>query len=337
MSAVAKVQGTKIAAVMRHEFGEVKVSSISNKHKAMIEYLFDMQGGFFFGFTNRTFQSFMLLNADVDVYDAPEYMGVESKANKFRKFLEIGSDETVGKVLLALLQTRDESIDRQRDENDEHVDRYENYAVEIKQVAQAMCSGAMLPASNEDRLNTTLLEASRVLNDIIRSCETVCINQDCNYGKLENQINDYIRDLLEARGYSQIRDQSRHGVSSNGGSAGEVDLLLKKDDKEVAIVEGLKLASVDKAYIKEHIDKAIVNYNPLGTSTFIIAYAGAADFAGLWNRLYSYLTSYEYPIEVKRELKELVQTSAAIKCAEILLNKDAFVFPLYFLAVNIGR
>ena len=121
------------------------------------------------------------------------------------------------------------------------------------------------------------------------------------------------------------------------GSAGEVDLLLKKDDKEVAIVEGLKLASVDKAYIKEHIDKAIVNYNPLGTSTFIIAYAGAADFAGLWNRLYSYLTSYEYPIEVKRELKELVQASAAIKCAEILLNKDAFVFPLYFLAVNIGR
>jgi hypothetical protein len=99
----------------------------------------------------------------------------------------------------------------------------------------------------------------------------------------------------------------------------------------------LKLASVDKAYIKEHIDKAIVNYNPLGTSTFIIAYAGAADFAGLWNRLYSYLTSYEYPIEVKRELKELVQASAAIKCAEILLNKDAFVFPLYFLAVNIGR
>ena len=113
--------------------------------------------------------------------------------------------------------------------------------------------------------------------------------------------------------------------------------LLKKDGKEVAIVEGLKLASVDKAYIKEHIDKAIVNYNPLGTSTFIIAYADAVDFAGLWNRLYSYLTSYEYPIEVKRELKELVQTSAAIKCAEILLNKDTFVFPLYFLAVNIGR
>ena len=217
------------------------------------------------------------------------------------------------------------------------MDRYENYAVEIKQVAQAMCSGAMLPASNEDRLNTTLLEASGVLNDIIRSCETVCINQDCNYGKLENQINDYIRDLLEARGYSQIRDQSRHGVSSNGESAGEVDLLLKKDDREVAIVEGLKLASVDKAYIKKHIDKAIVNYNPLGTSTFIIAYAGAADFAGFWNRLYSYLTSYEYPIEVKRELKELVQTSAAIKCAEVLLNKDAFVFPMYFLAVNIGR
>ena len=313
------------------------MSSISEKHKAMIECLFDMQNRYFFGFSNNKFRSFMLLHADIDVYSAPKYTDVASKANKFRKFLGIGSDETVGKVLLILLQTRDESIERRRDENDEYVDPYENYAVEIKQVAQAMCSGAMLPASNEERLNTTLLEASRVLIDIIRSCETVCINQDCNYGKLENQINDYIRDLLEARGYSQIRDQSRHGVSSNGGGAGEVDLLLKKDGREVAIVEGLKLASVDKAYIKKHINKAIDNYNPLGTSTFIIAYAGAADFAGFWNRLYSYLTSYEYPIEVKRELKELVQTSAAIKCAEILLNKDTFVFPMYFIAVNIGR
>lgn len=313
------------------------MSSISNKHKAMIEHLFNMQGGFFFGFTNRTFQSFMLLNADVDVYDAPEYMDVESKANKFRRFLDIGSDETVGKVLLRLLKTRDESVERQREENDEYIDPCENYAIEIKQVAQAMCSGAMLPVSNEDRLNTTLLEASRVLNDIIRSCETVCINQDCNYGKLENQINDYIRDLLEARGYSQIRDQSRHGVSSNGENAGEVDLLLKRNDREVAIIEGLKLDSINKSYIKEHIDKAVVNYNPLGTPTFLIAYVGAANFAGFWNRLYSYLTLYEYPLEVKRELRELVQTTAAIKVAEILLDKDGFVFPMYFLAVNIGR
>lgn len=313
------------------------MSSISNKHKAMIEHLFNMQGGFFFGFTNRTFQSFMLLNADVDVYDAPEYMDVESKANKFRRFLDIGSDEIVGKVLLCLLKTRDESVERQREENDEYIDPCENYAIEIKQVAQAMCSGAMLPASNEDRLNTTLLEASRVLNDIIRSCETVCINQDCNYGKLENQINDYIRDLLEARGYSQIRDQSRHGVSSNGENAGEVDLLLKKNDREVAIIEGLKLDSINKSYIKEHIDKAVVNYNPLGTPTFLIAYVGVANFAGFWNRLYSYLTLYEYPLEVKRELRELVQTTAAIKVAEILLDKDGFVFPMYFLAVNIGR
>ena len=37
----------------------------------------------------------------------------------------------------------------------------------------------------------------------------------------------------------------------NGNDAGEVDILLKKDDKEAAIIEGLKLDCVNQNYTKK--------------------------------------------------------------------------------------
>ena len=41
-------------------------------------------------------------------------------------------------------------------------------------------------------------------------------------------------------------------------------------------------------------EKAINNYNPLGTATFIIAYVTAADFGGFWERYTNYLVNYQF-------------------------------------------
>lgn len=313
------------------------MSSISERHKEMIECLFDMQRGYFFGFSNRTFRSFMLLNADIDVYEATGYVSEGSKANKFRYFLASEPDELVGRILLRLLKTRDESIERRRNEDDEYLDPYEEYALEIKRVAQAMCSGVAAPQSNEERLNADLLASSRILQDILRVSEQVCNNQGYNYSNSENRINDYYRDMLNMMGYFQVADQTRHGISLNGKDAGEVDLLLKKDDREVAIFEGLKLNSVNSQYIREHIDKAIGNYNALGTPTFIVAYVGAANFEGFWNRYFKFLAAYSYPLNVKRTLEQIVSTSAAIRSANMVLSRDGFDFPVYFTAVNLRQ
>lgn len=313
------------------------MSSISERHKEMIECLFDMHRGYFFGFSNRTFRSFMLLNTDIDVYEATGYVSEASKANKFRYFLASEPDELVGRILLKLLQTRDESIARRRDEDDEYLDPYEEYALEIKRVAQVMCSGVAAPQSNEERLNAALLASSQILQDILRVSEQVCNNQGYNYSNSENSINDYYRDMLNMMGYFQVADQTRHGISLNGKDAGEVDLLLKKDDREVAIFEGLKLNSVYSQYIKGHIDKAIVNYNALGTPTFIVAYVGAANFEGFWNRYFEFLAAYSYPLNVKRTLEQIVSTSAAIRSANMVLSRDGFDFPVYFTAVNLRQ
>lgn len=211
------------------------MSSMSARHKEMLEYLFNMQGGYLLRFTNDGFKSFMILHADIDVYDAQGYKEVSSKAKKFRYFLSNEPDALVGRVILDLLQVRNGYIERIRLDDDEYVDQYSGYAAEIENVAKAMCSGAVVPRNNEERFNASLLVASNVLQDLLSVCESACNNRTYNYSRLENEINDYFRDMLRAKGYNQVLDQTRHGISMNGNDAGEVDILLKKDDKEVAM------------------------------------------------------------------------------------------------------
>lgn len=313
------------------------MSSMSDRHREMLECLFNMQDGYLLRFTNDSFKQFMILNADIDVYNATGYNGESSKAKKFRYFLSNEPDALVGQIVLKLLQMRNDHMKGLRLEEDEYIDPYGNYATEIENVARAMCTGVVVPRNNQERLNATLLSASSVLQDLLSVCESACNNRTYNYNRSENEINDYFRDMLGAKGYSQVLDQTRHGISMNGNDAGEVDILLKKDDQEVAIIEGLKLNCVNQSYIKNHIDKAVVNYNALGTPTFIVAYVGVADFQGFWNGTYTYLKAFSYPIEVRKAVEEMAHINAAVRCANMILSRDGYDFPVHFIAVNIGR
>ena len=314
----------------------VNMSSLSARHREMLEYLFDMQNGYLLGFTNDTFKNFMIQYADIDVYNMQGYNEESSKAKKFRHFLSKESDALVGQIILNLLQIRNDQIECLRLENEGYIDLYSKYATEMERVASAMCDGAIVPRNNQERLNATLLSANSVLQDLLSVCESACNNRTYNYSRSEDEINDYFRDILKAKGYEQVLDQTRHGISMSGNNAGEVDILLKEDDKEVAIIEGLKLDCVNQNYIKIHIDKAIVNYNALGTATFIVAYVRVADFQEFWNGTYTYLKTFSYPLEVKKSVEEMTYTSAAVSCANMILSRDGYDFPTYFLAVNIG-
>lgn len=87
---------------------------------------------------------------------------------------------------------------------------------------------------------------------------------------LEDDMNDYLRDLLDAIGYI-VRDQTRQGTSNGGKQAGEVDILVRNENIPFAIIEALKLSSVNKSYISKHIDK-IYKYDTLGNKcNFIIS------------------------------------------------------------------
>ena len=195
---------------------------------------------------------------------------------------------------------------------------------------------AMRPSSNEERLNCDIEIAEKVLDDLIQIGGLACLNTSYDAKSSENNINDYFRDMLIAKGYARVKDQSRHGVSANGKDAAEVDLLLIKDGKEIAIFEAMKLNSVNADYIDRHISKSITNYNALGTATFIVAYVNSANFEAFWERYSDHIMHYNFPLQIKRDFYPLVDPNAATRVASMILTRDGFDFPVYFIALKIS-
>ncbi len=191
------------------------------------------------------------------------------------------------------------------------------------------------PASDIERLNADIETANGVLADLVWIGERVCSNQGYDYSCAENTINDYFRDMFLSKGYDETKDQTRHGISLSGKDAGEVDILFTKDGNEIALFEGLKLSSVDKNYIDMHIKKAIENYNALGTATFIVAYIKTPNYQNFWERYTEYLKSYKYDLTVKRMLEVKTYPNAATRVATVILSRDGFDFPVYFITFKI--
>lgn len=173
-----------------------------------------------------------------------------------------------------------------------------------------------------------------LLQDLIFCCE----NLQANFAykdSPENHRNDYIRDLLDTRGYWGNRDQTRLGTSSGGKGAGEVDILVRKDNRPFSIIEALNLSSVDKSYISSHIDK-IYRYDALGyICNFIVSYVKVTDFIAFWDRYVSFVESYIYPFElVKFQIPECNQYPE-LRLAITELKRNNMVTKLYHIVVHI--
>lgn len=202
--------------------------------------------------------------------------------------------------------------------------------------SDSTAESTMIPPSNEERLNADMAAAQSVLDDLIQVGERVCLNASFTASSSENTINDYFRDMLSFKGYNEVKDQTRHGISASGKDAAEVDILLTKAGREIAIFECLKLDSVSTVYIDAHIDKAIVNYNALGTATFPVAYVNSADFEFFWKRYSDHVRQYDFPLQIKRPFNVLPYPNAAARVATLILTRDGFDFPVYFIAFKIS-
>ena len=89
-------------------------------------------------------------------------------------------------------------------------------------------------------------------------------------------------------------------------------------------------------YIATHIDKAIINYNAIGTATFVVSYVSVADYKFFWERFSSYIEEYNFPLVVKREYEEKSYPNASTRVADIILSRDGYDFPVYFITLKIS-
>ena len=80
------------------------MSDLSSIEKLKLEKLFEMGGGYVLGFSNRTFQEFILDNVRIDIYDSKYDYASGSKANRLRAFWNEESNYLVSKLISNLLE-----------------------------------------------------------------------------------------------------------------------------------------------------------------------------------------------------------------------------------------
>lgn len=189
--------------------------------------------------------------------------------------------------------------------------------------------------SDQDRFVDDVRNAQVIKEEIVRIGENLSKNILYTDDISEDSINDFFRDFLERLDCFEVKDQIRHGLSSNGSAAGEVDILLQKDGREAAIIEGLKLSCVNTSYIGEHIRKATINYNPLGTPVFILAYVSTNDFEKFWLHCLEFLKGYSFDARVEKSILSEATPNAACRLASAVLSRDGFSFPFFFIAFKL--
>jgi hypothetical protein len=135
----------------------------------------------------------------------------------------------------------------------------------------------------------------KVEQDIIESCTTILERNHQN--KTENQINDYLTDLLRAKKIN-IADQTRSGQSLSKLSEGQIDIMVR-DEKglPLMIVECLKLSRVSSKgknqNLTDHILKLIDNYDGLGLSNkCLIVYCFSDNFDDFQDSYSCFLRSF---------------------------------------------
>jgi len=90
------------AGVLRVKLEEM--SDLTNIEKLKLEKLFEMGSGYVLGFSNRTFQEFILGDLGIDIYEEKYNYASGSKANRLRAFWNEEPNHVVGKLVSDLLE-----------------------------------------------------------------------------------------------------------------------------------------------------------------------------------------------------------------------------------------
>lgn len=160
-----------------------------------------MSHGYVLGFTNRTFEEFVLESTGKEIYDEMYNLNSGSKANRMRAFWDIESNFTVGKLLGDIF-----------DEWDEYkgYDNTDLPSEECLKIVQRLKLGAPVPdidavvANSEDKDFETLAKAVR--DSIDRN------EPEAGLDRLHTFLVKYFRVLCEKYGIDTSKKKPLHGL-----------------------------------------------------------------------------------------------------------------------------
>ena len=153
----------------------------------------------------------------------------------------------------------------------------------------------------------------------------------------EDERNDYIRDMLDREEEYVIKDQTRRGLSASGASAGEIDILVEKDNYPFTVIEALILKSLNKDYLGKHLDK-IYSYDTTGDLFNVcLVYAECKEFASFCERYCDFVKQHEYPYPLISFDENINQkyVGSEIRIMTTTHNRSGKLTRLYHICVKI--
>ncbi len=180
---------------------------------------------------------------------------------------------------------------------------------------------------------------SESIKKFISTLYQVCVKLQANSKFIdasEDERNDYIRDMLDREEYV-IKDQTRRGLSENGAAAGEIDILIEKDNAPFTVIEALNLNSVNKDYLGKHLDK-IYTYDTTGNLFNVcLVYAKIKEFASFWERYCDFVKQHEYPYPLISFDENINQkyVGSEIRIMTTTHNRSGKLTRLYHICVKI--
>lgn len=175
-----------------------------------------------------------------------------------------------------------------------------------------------------------------LISDIIFACAN--LQGDKKYwgsSVNENDRNRYITNMLKSAGYN-VNDQPQWSISTEGKDSGEIDVFITESNGiPKSIIEALILDSLKQDYLILHLDK-LFRYDTTGLeNNYIITYALAKNFDGLWNKYKDFISkhNYEHKFIDFKELDQFNFSDIRIGVAQHLRNGKTK--NLYHIMINL--
>jgi len=179
-----------------------------------------------------------------------------------------------------------------------------------------------------DKIKPLITKVS-VLNDLIQACHTMQQTK-LFWNANEDTRTKQILNLLSIK--YETKDQSTFGESSTGKSAGSVDGVIKSNGIEY-FIEALNLTSLNRGYIKTHIEKLENKYDSKGLNEkFILVYYNIENgkFENETSKYRSYLENEHKFVFKKTKNIEEIETkytnNKVFKTSHKRESQDVFIY-----------
>lgn len=134
----------------------------------------------------------------------------------------------------------------------------------------------------------------------------------------EDSINNLVAFFLKAYyGEENIHREEAQGLSGNENKLGKIDILIYRNGSQFAIQEALKIDSLNKTKLDDHMNRLLKNYDTQGVPvTCLVIYAYTKQEQKFFTKVEEYLKQYLesdlFTYEIVKELKQETVDTANI-------------------------